>query len=120
MTAETISRVVDELVREYRGAASASESHLTLVRLPEVFYPDGCNPASSAALVVLDPQQPAPKLLLKDPPALRNGRAPRNVSAESAAGEGWYTFSFSQPWNENDHTALQFVEGRLQRFGQDE
>ena len=120
MTAETISRVVDELVREYPGAASAFESQVTLVRLPEVFYPNGCSPASSAALVVLDPQQPMPKLLLKKPPALKGGRAPRNVSAESAAGEGWYTFSFSQPWNENDHTALQFVEGRLRRFGLNE
>jgi hypothetical protein len=116
MTAVTISRLVDELAREYPGAASASEGQVTFVRLPEVSYPLGCNPASSAALVVLDPQQPAPKLLLRQAPALKDGRTPKNVSAESAAGEGWYTFSFSQPWNENDHTALQFVEGRLRRF----
>ena len=66
MTAETISRVVEELVREYPGAASAFESQVTFVRLREVFYPDGCSPASSAALVVLDPQQPAPARVVED------------------------------------------------------
>src|SRR5437773_153159 len=51
---------------------------------------------------------------------LKNGRQPRNVSGESAAGEGWFTFSFAQTWDEKNHTGLQFVEGRLRRFALDD
>ena len=91
-----------------------------LVRLPDVFFPDGCSPVSSSALVVLDPQQPTPKLLLAKTPPLPNGASRKNVNAETFAGEGWFTFSFSQPWDESAHTALQFVEGRLRRFALNE
>lgn len=120
MTAETTTGVADELTREYPGASSAVDGSLTLVKLPEVFFPDGCKPDRSAALVVLDPQQAAPRLLLKQLPMLKNGRAPRSVGSETIAGEGWHSFSFNQPWNEATHTALQFVEGRLRRFARDE
>lgn len=120
MKAETITRVVDELGQAYAGATSATEGPLTLVRLPEVFFPEGCNPGSTPALVVLDPQQPLPKLLLAKTPPLSNGASRRNVNAETFAGEGWFTFSFSQPWDENTHTAVQFVEGRLRRFALNE
>lgn len=120
MTEETIARLVAELLHEYPGSASAVDATLTLVRLNRVTFPPGCRPADSVALVVLDPQQAAPKLLLKEAPTLSNGRPAKNVSAEGAAGEGWFTFSFSQPWNENSHTGLQYVESRLRRFGLNE
>jgi len=120
VTADTIARLVNELTRDYAGASSTSDSLVTLVKLPEVFFPDGCKPERGSAVVVLDPQQAAPRLLLKQLPTLKNGRAPRSVGAETIAGEGWHSFSFNQQWNESTHTALQFVEGRLRRFALDE
>lgn len=120
MTTETISRLVDELAHAYPGATCAKENQLTLVKLPDVFFPKGSSPGSTAALVVLDPQQPTPKLLLAKTPPLPNGAARKNVNAETFAGEAWFTFSFSQPWDESTHTAVQFVEGRLRRFALNE
>jgi hypothetical protein len=116
---ETISRLADELTREYSGAAAATEGAVSLVKLPRVNYPTGCKPGNTSAIVVLDPQQPAPRLLVKELPTLKNGRAPRSTGAEHVGGEGWYSFSFNQPWSEQN-TGLQFVEGRLRRFALDE
>jgi len=120
MTQETIARLRAELVAAYENATEAVEGQVVLVRLPRVFFPRGCSPAETTGLVVLDPNQSTPKLLVKAAPTLPNGIGPRNVSPEGAAGEGWFTFSFSQPWDENRHTAIQFVEGRLQRFAKTE
>ena len=120
MTQETIARVSTELISDYEDASEAREGQAVFVRLPKVFLPDGCKPAMTSALVVLDPNQPMPKLLIKASPTLPNGHAPRNVSPEGAVGEGWFTFSFNQPWDENKHTAIQFVEGRLRRFAKNE
>ncbi len=120
MTTETISRLVDELAHAYPGATCATENQLTLVKLPEVFFPKGGSFDSTTALVVLDPQQATPKLLLARTPPLPNGAGRKNVNAETFAGEGWFTFSFSQPWDEGTHTAVQFVEGRLRRFALNE
>jgi hypothetical protein len=120
MTADTIARLVDELTRNYSGASSTVEGSVTLVKLPSVFFPNGCRPDHSPALVLLDPQQPAPRLLLKQLPSLKNGCTPRSVGSETIAGEGWFSFSYNQPWNEISHTALQFVEGGLRRFALNE
>jgi hypothetical protein len=120
MTQESILRIAEELTRDYQGSTTAREAQVIFVRIPKLHYPEGCVPATSAALVILDPQQATPKLLLKTPPRLKNGRQPRNVSGESAAGEGWYTFSFAQSWDEKNNTGLQFVEGRLRRFALDD
>ena len=120
MTRENLARIVDELGREYSGATRLQEGQKTLIRLPEVFFPEGCNPVSTSALVVLEEQQAAPQLLLKVVPTLPNGKAPRSVSPVTLAGDSWYSFSFSQPWDENAHSAVQFVEGRLRRFALNE
>jgi len=120
MTSDAISRVRAELLAEYDGASEATEGQVVFIRLPKVFFPDGCKPATTSALVVLDPNQSAPKLLIRAAPQLPNGVAPKSVGPEGAAGEGWFTFSFNQPWDENTHTAVQFVEGRLRRFAKAE
>ncbi len=120
MTPKNVARIIDELAREYSGPARLQEGGKTLIRLPEVFFPDGCDPTSTPALVVLDEQQPAPQLLLKQVPTLPNGKAPKSVSAVTAAGDSWHSFSFNQPWDENTHSAVQFVEGRLRRFALNE
>lgn len=120
MTPETIVAIKRELSDSYTGVQSAAEGAITLVRIPEVRFPKGCEPASTAALVVLDPAQSTPKLLLKVLPRLKNGVVPRSTGSEQVAGEGWYVFSFSQPWDENTHTGIQFVEGRLRRFALNE
>lgn len=120
MRTENVVRVVDELAATYAGAARVNDGQKTLIKLPAVRFPEGCNPSDTSALIVLEENQPAPQLFIKQVPTLPNGKAPRSVSAVPVAGETWYSFSFNQPWNENAHTALQFVEGRLRRFALNE
>ena len=116
MTLQTISRIAEELSQEYRGTATAKEGSATLVRLSKIMFPDGCQPAATEALVLLDTNRDKPLLLLKALPTLKNGTKPRSTGTATAAGESWTTFSFNQPWNEGLHSGLQFVEGRLRRF----
>lgn len=116
MKSENVSRIVEELAAEYVGAARADEGQRTLIKLPKVTFPSGCDPTDTSALVVLEEQQPAPQLFVKQVPALPNGKVPRSVNPMPLAGETWYSFSFNQSWDENVHTAVQFVEGRLRRF----
>ena len=120
MKRENLLQIVDELAREYEGATRLEDGGKALVKLPEVIFPKGCNPISTRALVVLDEQQPAPQLLIEKVPTLANGKTPRSVSATAIAGDPWYSFSFNQRWDENTNSAVQFVEGRLRRFAQNE
>lgn len=115
MTQETIDRLVTELKAAFLGAKTAQEGTQTLVRLPSVSFPKGCQPATSEALVVLDPQA-APQLYLKVIPTRSDGGAPRSTGTTTVAGESWCTFSFNVQWDENRHSAVQFVFGRLRRF----
>ena len=69
---------------------------------------------------MIDDAQPVPQLHVRELPTLPNGRIPRSTSPVQFGGETWYTFSFNQPWDEDRHTALRFVEGRLRRFALDE
>jgi hypothetical protein len=117
---ENILRFVEDLAAEYSDAARVDEGPKTLVKLPKVALPSGCNPAETSVLIVLEEQQPAPQLFVKQLPTLANGAVPRSTSAVPLAGETWHTFSFNQPWDENAHTAVQFVEGRLRRFALNE
>lgn len=116
MTKENVRRLLKELAEEYAGSTQLEEAAKTLVQIPNALLPDGCSPSCTTVLVVLDEVQPAPQLLLKALPTLPNGKAPRSVSTATFAGESWHAFSYNQFWNENSHTAVQFVEGRLRRF----
>lgn len=120
MKRENVDRFIAELAAEYAGASRVDEGQTTFVKLPEVMFPDGCNPPATSALVLLDVQHPTPQLFVKRVPTLPNGNTPRSVSAVPLAGDTWHSFSFNQPWDENAHTALQFVEGRLRRFALNE
>jgi len=120
MSHETITRCVAELLEAYRGAQRADDGGRALVRLKEVGLPEGCVPATTAALVILDPGQPKPRVLVRDKPRTPAGVDPRNVSPEIVAGETWYTFSYNVAWDENKHTAVQFVESALRRFAKNE
>lgn len=120
MKPHNMARLVEELATEYSGAATAKEAEKTLVRLPKIYFPDRCEPGTTSALVILDLQQAVPQFLLKEIPTLPGGKSPRSVSATAIAGEAWYSFSFSQPWDEDTHSAVQFVEGRLRRFALNE
>jgi len=117
---ENLARIVEELAAEYVGASRAEEGNKTLVKLPKVIFPIGCDPTDTSALVVLEDQQPSPQLFLKLVPTLPSGKAPRSVNPLPLAGETWYGFSFNQPWDEDANTAVQFVEGRLRRFALNE
>jgi hypothetical protein len=120
MKIENRDRLIDELGDAYPDATSTADSVHTLVKIPKVHLPAGCRPAHTAALIAIENSNPIPQLYLKELPTLRNGHAPRSTSAAQFGGEAWYSFSFSQPWEEDHHTALQFVEGRLRRFALNE
>jgi hypothetical protein len=120
MSPETISRSVAELFEAYPGAQRADDGGRVLVRLSEVRLPTGCVPDSTAALVVLDPAQPKPRVLVRDKARTPRNIDPRNVSPETIAGETWYSFSYNVAWDENRHTAVQFVESALRRFAKNE
>jgi len=120
MKTENRARFLHELGEAYPDATSAPESARTLVKIPKVHLPKGCMPPHTAALVVIEDSSPNPQLYVKNLPKLPNGRAPRSTSAAQFAGEAWYSFSFNQPWEEDRHTALQLVEGRLRRFALNE
>jgi hypothetical protein len=120
MTEVDISRCVAELSEAYPGAAAAREGAVTLVRLRRVHLPSGCQPPATEAVVVLDPGQPKPRLLIKARPKTPAGVEPRNVNPETIGGEGWYGFSFNLVWDAARHTAAQFVEGMLRRFVKNE
>ena len=113
MTQETIARLTSELNENYQGAVTAKDGGLTLVRLPEVDFPSGCQPASTCALIALDPNKPKPDFYIKVIPSVR-GVQPQH-GASVVGGDSWYTFSYNLRWNE-EHTAVQFVEGMLRRF----
>ena len=120
MKPENVTKFIGELSASYPGTSRAQDGSKLLLRLHSVSYPQGCSPGESEAIVVLEQSQPAPQLLLKEIPTLPNGKTPRSCSPVPMGGETWHTFSFNQPWHEDTHTALQFVEGRLRRFAQDE
>lgn len=120
MTESTITRCVFELCEAYPGAAVAHEGATTFVKLPMIHLPTGCQPASTEALLVLDPAQEKPRLLLRVKPKTPNGVDPRNVSAETVAGGAWFSFSFNLAWDKERHTAVQFVEGAIRRFAKNE
>ncbi len=113
MTAETIERLVAELKENYRGAVNAKDGTLTLVRLPEVHFLPGCQPASTEAMVVLDPAKAKPEFYIRVIPSVR-GSQPQHGTA-IVGGDNWCTYSYNLRWTE-DHTAVQFVEGMLRRF----
>lgn len=115
-----MTRLVEELADGYDSATRTDEGQKIMVKLPRVFLPDGCHPGETTVLILLDERQPTPQLFIKQVPTLPNGITPRSVSAVPVAGESWNTFSFNQPWDENVHTAIQFVEGRLRRFALNE
>lgn len=119
MTPESIASLLEQLESGYSGARTAREGRITYVKLPGVRFPEGCQPDHSQALVVLDPSQPVPNLLVRDIPHLPNGAQPRSTNSVTVLGEGWYQYSFDLKWNET-HLAVQFVEGRLRRFALNE
>lgn len=120
MSPETIARCVSELLEAYPRAQRTEDGGRVLVRLREAHLPQGCVPATTGALVILDPAQPKPRVLLNEKPRTPGNVDPRNVSPETVAGETWYTFSYNVAWDESRHTAMQFVESALRRFAKNE
>jgi hypothetical protein len=113
MTKETIERLISELRENYPGAVTARDGGLTLVQLPQLHFPPGCQPASTSGLVALDPSKPKPDFYVKVIPSTR-GAQPQH-GASIVGGDSWCTFSYNLRWDEQ-HTAVQFVEGMLRRF----
>jgi hypothetical protein len=120
MTPETMSRIVVELQQTYPGTLRAEDAGKTLVRLSGLAFPAGCVPATTDVLVVLDPSQPKPRPLVKHKPKTPRGVEPRNVNPENVGGECWFGFSYNVVWDENRHSAQQFVESAMRRFAKDE
>ena len=120
MNTETIGRIVAELRGAFPDAKTAEDGNRTLVRLTTVPFPKGCKPDETEALVVLTPGATQPELYVKAIPLRPDGGVPRSTGTTSVGGESWCTFSYSVPWDENRHTAMQFVLARLGRFGRNE
>lgn len=120
MSPETINRCITEILEAYPGSRQAREGNSIFVRLARVYLPEGCLPACTEALVILEPSRPKPRLLVRDKPTTPTGRQPRNVSPEMAGGETWHAFSYNVAWQENKHTAVQFIESALRRFARNE
>ncbi|SRR5713101_353299 len=120
MTEDNIGRLVSELQEAYPGATVAREGRTVMVKLKQVHFPHGCLPESTEALVLLDPAQPKPRILVRHKPRTPGGMDPRNVNSESAASESWFGFSYNVPWEEGRHTAVQFVASAMRRFARDE
>lgn len=119
MIQETIDRFVEELKAAFADAKVAREASQTLIRLPYIAFPAGCQPEGTEALVVLRPGG-APEMYVKVIPKRPDGGVPRSTGTTMVAGESWCTFSFNLSWNENHHSAEQFVFGRLNRFVRNE
>jgi hypothetical protein len=113
MTPENIERLTTEIKENYSDVATAQDGNLTLVRLPQVHFPPGCEPASASAIVAFDITKPKPDFYLKVVPLVR-GAQPQHGTIV-VAGDSWCTFSYNLRWDE-EHTAVQFVEGMLRRF----
>lgn len=113
MTEGTIERLTSELKENYPRSVTAKDGTLTLVRLPQVHFPPGCQPGSTEALVAFDPTKAKPDFYVKVIPSVR-GAQPQH-GACVVGGDSWCTFSYNLRWTE-DHTAVQFVEGMLRRF----
>lgn len=120
MNTETIDRLVAELRGAFPDAKTAQDGKRTLVKLPAVAFPKGCKPDETEALVVFTPGAAQPELHVKVIPLRPDGGTPRSTGTTSVGGESWCTFSFSVQWDSGRHTALQFVFGRLARFGRNE
>ena len=119
MTQDVIDRFVSELQQAFPVMRTASEGAQTLVRLTTVPLPNGCDPAETDVLVVLTPGA-KPELFTKIIPTRPDGGTPRSTGTTTIAGESWCTFSYNLAWDENSHSAEQFVYGRLRRFSRNE
>jgi hypothetical protein len=120
MTSESIARFVSELREAHPGITFAQDANRTLLKIANVVLPTGCTPEATDALVVLDPTQPKPRLLVKNKPRTPAGVEPRNVNPECVAGESWFGFSFNIAWDDTRHTAEQFLQGAIRRFAKNE
>lgn len=120
MKTGNVTRFIDEIAAAYPDAVRANEGSQIFLKVPKVFFPTGCIPPYSAVLVLLEENRSAPQLFIKELPSLPNGKAPRSCNPTPLGGDTWHTFSFNQPWDEDTHTAVQFVEGRLRRFALNE
>jgi hypothetical protein len=120
MTPEVVERLVAGLVIAFPGTRTARDDVRTLVRIPFVCFPEGCEPEGTEALVVFSPGAPLPELFLKCIPARPDGGVPRSTATTMVGGESWCTFSFNLTWDHTRHSAEQFVLGRLRRFALNE
>jgi hypothetical protein len=91
-----------------------------LLRINEARVPKGCSPSRTRVLLRIAPGQPRPEIFVQPGIRLPNGKEPRSTSTVLVAGESWLQFSFSFPWDEQQHTLDQFVAASLQRFARSE
>jgi hypothetical protein len=117
---DAVDRMVVQLREAFPTARTAQDGARTLVRLPTVPFPEGCKPDETEALVVLTSGTAQPELYVRVIPLRPDGGTPRSTGTTFVGGESWCTFSFSVQWDENRHTAVQFVLARLARFGRNE
>jgi hypothetical protein len=120
VSSETPSTDVQALQDAFGALTTASGAPgQLLLRFNAVRLPTGCNPRTIPVLLVLQNGQ-RPQVFVKGGIKLPNGAVPRNYTCGQVGGEEWWSFSFSFPWDEKDHTHVQFVGASLQRFAKTE
>lgn len=121
MTPTFIAEAIDVVKRTYGdGHVHVSlDGGRTLVRVGSVELYAGCQPPSTAMLLILDPNQPKPLAYVQPGQLLASGKVPKSTSPVLVAGESWMQFSFNIPW-EQRHGIVRFIAAARQRFAQHE
>lgn len=120
MTTDMLSAEIKELKATYGGLTTAAgDAGQTLYRLSSARLPTGCNPPTTAVLVVLQDGQ-VPKIYVKPGIKTPNGTVPRSTSVVQIGGQEWLQFSYNIAGDPSTYTLAQLVEASMRRFAKNE
>lgn len=121
MTDDDVNLEAERLRGAFGEMSSAREPNdVILFRMTKVALPAGCAPGHTPVLLRLQPGQERPEIFVKPGITVPNGIAPRSTSVVLIGGESWLQFSYTFPWDRNQHSLVQFVGAALRRFAKTE
>lgn len=119
MTIETISAELEALKAAYGVVTMATDAPgQALIRIANARLPQGCTPAETPVLLVLQDGQ-VPKVYVKPGIKVPSG-VPRSTSDVQIAGEAWMQFSYNLAGDISTYSLVQLVGASLQRFANNE
>lgn len=107
---------IDEINEQYENVKILEQQTVVYIRIENVYLPLGCTPISTEVILVLKNGQQRPEIYVKPGITLTNGVLPRSISVIAIEGESWLQFSYQFPWDKQQNTLIQFIEGALGRF----